>query len=414
VAARLAQEFGKPVVLLRAPPGEPARGSARTVEGVDIGAVVAACAPLLQVWGGHRGAAGLTLAPEIIPALRAELSRQVALHRSASAPVGEDGLTLDAELPLAAVSLALAGRLARLAPFGPGNPPPLFLLRGLEVISDRRIGREGTHRRLVVQDAQGETRTALWFRNADTELPPGPIDLAAQAVRNEQRGVAGVELHIQAVRPAELERALAAARPVPRVVDLRGKLLTVDSLPPQAEEGEAVWYAEGTLLGERAAFAPRQALRPARTLVLWNIPPARALLDWLLLAANPGEVIVCGRITTDDSLEGVVRSTAGMCRYALGRDGLAHLGRMAARLGTTEAVVRAALLALEADGLVQLAEWLEGDLLRLAEGGAPADPYTRSERAASLRTLLAEVRAYRRFFQRAHLDALGLAPPPAR
>ncbi len=411
VAARLVQEFDKPAVLLRTPPGQPARGSARTTEDVDIGAAVAACAPLLLVWGGHRGAAGLTLEPEQIPALRAALDEQVPRHCSPAAPAG---LALDAELPLAAVTPALAAQLARLAPFGPGNPAPAFLLRGLEVTSDQRIGREGIHRRLIVQDMHGDSRTALWFRSGDAELPPGPVDLAAHVAANEFRGTTSAELHILAVRPAQLERSLAVTRPRPQVVDLRGKPIEPDALPSGED---AAWYAEGTLPSSRALYAPRGALRPARALVLWSIPPARTLLDWILRAVNPAEIFVCGRLTTDDSFDGLLRNTAGMCRYALGRDGLAHLGRMAARLGTTEAVVRAALLALEAEGLVRLAEWLEGDLLRIAPGTAPgtapADPLSRAERDAHLRTLLAEVRAYRRFFQRARLDDLGLAPPPA-
>lgn len=426
VASRLAEEFHKPAVLLVAPPNAPARGSARSVPGVDIGAAIAACAPHLSSWGGHPGAAGVSLPFEKIAAFRRELWRQVPRHRT---PDAQTGLRIDVEAGWGDLSFTLAEELQRLAPFGQGNPVPRFLTRGLTITGDRRLGRDGAHRRLLVRSADDAQHSVLWFSGADAELPLGPVDLVYEVGINEFKGVRSLQLTFVALRAAEapalpLEEP-AAAVPPRRVHDLRGQ----PGVPPAlALPADAVWYAEGVritagLNGSAAAaadgeisFAPRYAVAEAavgRPLVLWSIPPSPELLRWLVETVQPRELYLCGRHTADDDLAGVVRHVAGMCKYAMQRDGLVDVARMAARLGSTEAAIRHALLWLESRGLVALVEWgpegHSGDTARLAPGGAPGDPATTALLQAELEELLAEARAYRRYFARARLSELGLA-----
>ncbi len=186
VASRLAEEYNKPTVLLLTPEGKPARGSARSVTGVDIGGSIAACGHLLYGHGGHPGAAGLSLDAANIDRFRRELSRQIELHRSDDA---YDGLLIDAEVSLSDLDLALAGELQRLAPYGQGNPTPKLMSRNLTISDDRRIGRDGTHRKLQVTDAAGKaTQSVIWFHGADTEIPTGAIDLVYTLGVNEYRG----------------------------------------------------------------------------------------------------------------------------------------------------------------------------------------------------------------------------------
>jgi single-stranded-DNA-specific exonuclease len=411
VAARLVEEFGKPTVLLLTPPGQPARGSARSVPGVDIGAAIAACGHLLLGYGGHPGAAGLSLLPENIDRLRRELDRQVELHRNEQTPVG---LVVDVEAPLQQLSLGLAEELQRLAPFGNGNPTPQFMSRNLTVMEDRRLGQSGAHRKLTVQGTDGARASVIWFNGADAELPSGALDLVYTVGVNEYRGERSLQLNHVATRPAESSSVAVSSRPAPlcQWFDWRGVNAILAQLPTPEQ---ATWYAEGVLVekgDEPVAYAPRTAISAApahRPLVLWSIPPSLALLRWLVETTRPTAIHLCGRMTSDDSLPGVLREgVARLCKFALARDGLLDLGRMAARLGMSEAVIRHSLLWLESRGEVKVIEFLTGDVMRIQRGAGQRNDENADLLQAELAEQLAEVRAYRRFFLRAKVGELGI------
>ena len=91
------------------------------------------------------------------------------------------------------------------------------------------------------------------------------------------------------------------------------------------------------------------------------------------------------------------------------QDGLLPIDRLAARIGVTEAIIRCSLLWLERKGLLRLQGWEEGDVARIKPGdGREGDSGERALLQEELKELLAEMRAYRRFFLRAQVQALGL------
>ena len=408
VASRLVEEFGKPAVLILNPPGEQARGSARSVPGVDIGAAIAGCSHLLLGHGGHPGAAGVTLEPDKIDAFRRELHRQVDLHRTEEGP---EGLIIDAELPFHKLSLSLTEQVERLAPFGNGNPKPRFLSRQLKVVADQRLGRDGAHRKLVLASPNGSKQSIIWFRGGDEELPEDPIDLVYTLGINTFRGERSLQIGYVASRPAQVETIEAQVKvAAPRITvhDLRGQMISTAELPgPEL----ALWYAEGANLGDVPYHSRLEIGKSAQRggpLVLWSVPPSSSLLAWLLETARTKEVYVCGQPTCDDSLAGVLKAIAGMCKYALKRDSQVPVARLASRIGTTEGVIRHGLQWLEAKGLIHLVEWKPEDTAIIARGSQIDATGNRQILQAKLDELLAEVRAYRRFFLRAKLPELGI------
>ncbi len=416
VASRLVEQFQKPAVLLLNPPGEVARGSARSVPGVDIGAAIAGCAHLLLTHGGHPGAAGVSLNPDNIDRFRRELDRQIEMHRI---PDVAPGLTIDAHIPLEAVNFALAEEIQRLAPFGNGNPTPNFLSTQLTVTEDRRFGREGEHRRIVVASPNGAKVPVLLFNGSDAELPTGALDMVYTIGINTFRGERALQLHYVASRASQAAlpgSALDIAPAAVKVHDLRRVPLTLDQLPSPTE---SVWYAEGSKVESMGvSYAPRYAPAVAhgRALVIFSAPPSAPLLRWLFDQHQPNAIYLVGQLTNDDTVDAVVRGVAGMCKYAMQRDQTLHLDRMAARLGVTNQVIRQSLLWLQAKSRLTLQEWEEDDRVRVTlatpdstERQSPVpDEGDASLLLAHLTELLAEVRAYRRYFLRAKTRALGL------
>src|SRR5206468_12622966 len=117
------------------------RGSARVRGGlgVDLYRALAACAPLLERYGGHAAAAGLTVREDQVPALREALGAEVARLAEGSGPTPALA-ACDAEVALAQIDLDLATELATLAPFGQDNAAPRLCVRGARVLSSRKVG----------------------------------------------------------------------------------------------------------------------------------------------------------------------------------------------------------------------------------------------------------------------------------
>ncbi len=142
VASRLAEEFYRPAVLMSVE-GDVARGSARSIPGFHLLDALKSCDDLLLAYGGHAQAAGITMETRNIGRLRD------ALNAAAGVLAEEDlvpTLSVDAEIPLSSVNTALVRQLDFLAPFGEGNPQPIFATSGVAVAGRvKRVGSDGQH-----------------------------------------------------------------------------------------------------------------------------------------------------------------------------------------------------------------------------------------------------------------------------
>ena len=175
VAARLVREFSRPAVVVGGDAAE-WRGSGRSIDGFDLASALAACADLLVRHGGHSAAAGLSIVPERIDEFRSRLNT---LARAALTPeLLQPELKIDAELPLAELSLETIQEMEKLAPFGQGNPSVRLCSRGVgHRRSPQRIGKERQHLKMLVTDGQID-HEAIWW-NCDSErIPTGSFDLA--------------------------------------------------------------------------------------------------------------------------------------------------------------------------------------------------------------------------------------------
>jgi len=136
LASRIAEMYHRPTVVLAVENGL-GRGSARTVNGIDIHAALTACKDNLVQYGGHRCAAGLTIAEDEIPAFTERFKKFVA--DAVSEDQLKPKLMIDAELPLDQIDYSLYRELQLLSPFGPGNPKPAFFAGKVEVVGNTKV-----------------------------------------------------------------------------------------------------------------------------------------------------------------------------------------------------------------------------------------------------------------------------------
>jgi single-stranded-DNA-specific exonuclease len=394
VASRLAERYDRPAILLSAPLDGPARGSARSVEGCHITEAIATQAHLLLGFGGHAAAAGMALPAERIPEFRRGLSRAVHVQRGEAPP--PPTLPIDGYVELPDLTLELVDDLERLAPFGEGNPPLTLAVRDVTIRTSGKLGRSGDHRQLVVEDSTGQAQRVLWWRGANQPQPEGPFDLAFQVRANTYRGLRTVQvtwLDARVRTPVVVE----APPPTLEVDDYRLEPHPETLLIPYLDRPDVALWVEGQMEVEGKT---RNELEPASTLVVWTAPPGPEVVEEVLDRVEPERVVLFAIDPDLDASAPFLEQVMGAVKYALrAREGRVDLARLAAALAHRQVTVRAGVEWLAAKGHVSIT--LDSlDAVRVEPGGSVADAETRQRAEKKLRALLAETRAYRRYFNR--------------
>ena len=205
VAARLKEATGRPAVVIGLD-GAEGKGSGRSVEGVDLGASVqrVAAEGLLVKGGGHRMAAGLTVARDRLEAAMARLAEL--LGRQGAGAVGPRALRVDGLLMPQAATLALAEQIEAAGPFGAAAPAPRFVIPDV-TLTARRIGE--SHLRLSIRNPGGQPLEAMAFGAFDSPLGPAlesagtrPFHLAGKVEVNTWGGRSRVQLRLDDAAPA--------------------------------------------------------------------------------------------------------------------------------------------------------------------------------------------------------------------
>ncbi len=198
-AARVAERFHRPTLLISLSNGA-GKGSARSIPGFDLYGALCECADLLDKFGGHRYAAGVSVRTERVPALAGRLS-EIALRE-----MGEDGflrrLKIDAAVSVDEISLDFASEIERFAPFGVGNPEPVLVLRNAVVLSTSVLKEK--HVKFWVEAGSRRMGGIAWkFAPRAGELARGArVDLAFICGINEWNGSRNVQLELKDVKAA--------------------------------------------------------------------------------------------------------------------------------------------------------------------------------------------------------------------
>lgn len=205
VAGKLAEKYHRPVVLIALDKlgTKPGTGSGRSPTGVNLHAAFQDCEEYLLSGGGHAAAAGLKIEENKLSAFRAAFMEAVAEQSDEQGQPAE--LLFDAEATLNQLDLGTLIQLEKLAPFGMGNPRPLFCAIDVELAEPPKpLGTTGKHLSLLLSQ-MGTQMRAVAFGQAeewmeDLQQVTSTVDLAFRPVINEFRGYRKVEMHLVAWR----------------------------------------------------------------------------------------------------------------------------------------------------------------------------------------------------------------------
>jgi single-stranded-DNA-specific exonuclease len=204
VAGRLAELYGRPVLLIALRDGDdPGHGSGRSVPGFRLHEALAACGDGLVSHGGHAAAAGFKIGRDAVDGFRARFCEYADRYFASGPPAPR--LALDAEVPLSALTPGLIEAIAQLEPYGSGNPQPVFLAGGLEVVGEPRLlGAGERHLSFRVRQAGRELRVIAFGmadRLEELRSAGGRCCLAFTPRINEWQGRRSVELELRDLQP---------------------------------------------------------------------------------------------------------------------------------------------------------------------------------------------------------------------
>jgi single-stranded-DNA-specific exonuclease len=202
-ASKIAERLNRPCVVISLE-GDTGHGSARSIEAYHLFDGLTSCRDLLDKFGGHSHAAGLSIQRDRIEDFRRRLNEHAAscLTEDDLAPA----LSIDAELQAKELGFQLSQDLRTLEPFGAGNPRPVFVTRNFRVLSEPQIMKE-QHLKLRVSGADNRPMEAIWWRGVE-EVERAPqmndqIDLAYEFEANRWQGDIKLQLNVKDMRMAQ-------------------------------------------------------------------------------------------------------------------------------------------------------------------------------------------------------------------
>lgn len=202
VASRLKEKFGRPVFVIAILPDGTAKGSGRSISGVDIGAVTATAMDqgLLLNGGGHKMAAGLTIETSKIDTFRTLFEETLEAEVETARLQG--GLRIDGALSLKGASRDLAETILSAGPFGAGHSEPIFVLADASIVKADIVG--DAHIRVILGGSDGARLKAIAFRVVETPLGDAllrsegrTLHLAGKLKLDNWRGAKGVQFQIE-------------------------------------------------------------------------------------------------------------------------------------------------------------------------------------------------------------------------
>ncbi len=207
VASRLVEAYYKPAFVLTKSNGF-VTGSARSVRGFDLYEAISSCADLLENYGGHIYAAGLTLREENLPEFVQRIDKYVGEHISdeMATPI----VDVDSEINFSQITPKFFRILKQFQPFGPGNSAPVFLTKNVyDDGNGRKVGPGGQHLKLeLIQESQPYHQiSAIAFNMASLfeHIRNGnPIDICYSVVENYYRGNSTIQLRIKDMRERDV------------------------------------------------------------------------------------------------------------------------------------------------------------------------------------------------------------------
>ncbi len=393
-AGWLKDRFYRPVILLNDSGDGVLRGSARSVEGVDIIEAISSVSSMLLGFGGHTRAAGLSFPADKLSDVKREINKWM---RDRGLAVAEPPpLEIDAELTLAQVTTQFYQAVQKLAPFGMENPPIVFCCRRVMVTSAKPLDRNREHFKLQIQDEQGDSLPLFWWNADETLIPTGLFDLAFSLHENTYKGKTTLQAEYIDIHLVEEPVTTTRATRNLDVLDFRTRQDPLAEARLKSVGKSSLVYQEPPEPGDPLSLG-RNQFHPIENLIFASIPPLQTIQEEILQQASPACLILAFHKPAEKKLSEFLNHLAGLIQYALkNREGLTSTRDLARAMNLREETIAAGIKWFQADGKIRVLT-SDHDLTKFERCAAPANLELKTRLETKLRYELQETAHYQSF-----------------
>lgn len=444
VASRLVEKYGRPVFIAELEKEQGVvKGSARSIEAIDLYSVLKANEQLLSKWGGHKMAAGFS-----VPAEKADILCRALVNTCNQLLNGKEltsSLDIDLQVEEPDVSLELTRLLYKLAPFGMENKKPLLCLKGLICQASRRIGKEAKHHRLELKDPNSKNilEGLIWNSHGKAPGEGQVVDIVFTPEINSFNGRQRLQLvlsdwrqslngkdhcvpesnnhsEVPAVFP-DLAKSAKASEPVntPKLRQIVWKDVRQHSdhsaIVTRGTDkfgDQIAIFAEGVSNNAKLNLLDRLSLTPKPHLLILQFPPTLKIFQEIISLSQADTIYLLGSHSLKSAdASNFLKQLLGLIRFTISKkEGKVAGEKLACAMATTKMAIALGLTMLKK---LTVIDWYaeDGDIY-LDLIGAPIGSVEDMAEFRQLAETLAQIDTFRKWCATAKLKEVQLAIVP--
>lgn len=369
VASKLVEKYYKPTFLMTYyEPEKQIRCSARSIEGVHLYDAINSIGDLLDGFGGHAMAAGLSFTPDKTPFKQVKENLNRIIKEMTAGKELKPFINIDLELTPEDITVDLVEQISRLEPFGASNPSPVFVLRNLKLKQKRLMGDNKDHLRLTVNAGSSEFNIIRWGEGDISLVNGDTLDAAFHPQINEYQGNISVQLIADDIHSPYLKEEESEAEQTKfKIYDHRKK---TDILPQvndyvKNSKQNILIFAESKAIRDKlkpyealsSRCISRNNLQTCDAVMFFDYPAERETFDRILEETSPKCLHLMNyEIRYFDDAE-FVKTFAGMLKFAANNNGgRVELLRCASHLGKSIKLIELMFELFEEAGFIKILE----------------------------------------------------------
>ena len=368
VASKLVEKYYKPTFLMTySEETKQIKCSARSIEGVHLYEVISQIGDMLDGFGGHSLAAGLSFSPEKIPFKQVKENLIKIIKEVTTGKDLKPFINIDLELTPDDITIDLVEEISKMEPFGASNPSPVFAMKNLKIKQKRLMGENKNHLRLTVQKGDSEFNCIRW-QQGDISLVNGDtLDVAFHPQINEFNGNTSVQLIVDDIHSEYLKDETPEEINHLKIYDHRKKtdiLPQVNDYIKNAKQNIMIFAENKQILDTLRPFKnlfekvfTRENPQPCNSVMFFDYPADKETFEMIIRETSPQSIHLMNYDIKYFDEKEFLKTFSGMLRFAgHNNGGHVELRRCASYLGKSIPLVEKLLELFENCGFIEIKE----------------------------------------------------------